>query len=283
MPGRLQQRVLLQAAQVDVLADGRDGEVAGQPVFGAGERDRAAPAAGVGFAQLHADAGQGLEPAVLRDQLGGRREQDQLHPLFDGGLDLHGMGRHLVARAPIQEGHLGGAQPLGGAGGVEGGIAAADHHDIAVDLGFLRALQLPEEIDARKDAGDGFFVGQAHAFRLLGAECQVDGVEALFLEAGDREVFSQGGIGFHGHAQVGDPGDLLVQQFLGQAVLGDAVAQHAAQVGRFLEQGDGVALQHQVIGAGQSRGPAADDGDFLAVGRRHGVGVQGSSMSMSVA
>ena len=88
------------------------------------------------------------------DQLGRGREQDQFHSLFQGGVDLHGVGRHLVARAAVQDRHLVGAQPPGGAGGVEGGVAAADHHDLAVDLGLLFALQLPEKIDAAEDAGD---------------------------------------------------------------------------------------------------------------------------------
>ena len=83
-------------------------------------------------------------------------------------------------------------------------------------------------------------------------------------------------LGAHGHAGVclnaqrEDGGDLRIQQVPGEAVVGDAVAQHTAQLLPFLEYRHLVTHQGQVIGAAQAAGPAADNGHLLAGGRRAG-------------
>ena len=61
-----------------------------------------------------------------------------------------------------------------------------------------------------------------------------------------------------------DEVDLLVERRLGQAVLGDAVAHHAAGVVLLLEDRDVVAGDREVVGGGEARGAGADDGDALA-------------------
>ena len=58
-------------------------------------------------------------------------------------------------------------------------------------------------------------------------------------------------------------GDVPVQHLLGQAVVGDAVAQHAAQLGPLLVHRDLVPHEGQVVGRGQAAGAAADDGHRL--------------------
>ena len=72
------------------------------------------------------------------------------------------------------------------------------------------------------------------------------------------------------NAQREDGGDLRIQQVPGEAVVGDAVAQHTAQLLPFLEYCHLVTHQGQVIGAAQAAGPAADNGHLLAGGRRAG-------------
>ncbi len=54
--------------------------------------------------------------------------------------------------------------------------------------------------------------------------------------------------------------DLAVQDVLGQTVIGNAVAQHAAQARLAVVQGDAVAQQRQIGSHGQARRAAADDG-----------------------
>ena len=82
--------------------------------------------------------------------------------------------------------------------------------------------------------------------------------------------------GFHGKVPAdGDPrphrdaggqdvGNVPVQDVLGQAIVGDAVAEHAAQLGALLIDGDLVAHERQVVGRRQAARPAADDGHCLA-------------------
>ncbi len=59
---------------------------------------------------------------------------------------------------------------------------------------------------------------------------------------------------------------------LGQAVLGDAEAQHAARLGLGLEDGGLVAEQRQVAGARQAARAGADDRHLLFEGRLDGLG-----------
>ena len=76
-------------------------------------------------------------------------------------------------------------------------------------------------------------------------------------------------------AERGDAVDVLLQGGLGQAVLGDAEAQHAARLRLALEDGDGVAEEREVAGGGETAGARADHGDLLLVrdlrllGQRH--------------
>ena len=67
-----------------------------------------------------------------------------------------------------------------------------------------------------------------------------------------------------------DGGDLRVQQLPGEAVAGDAVAEHPAQLLPLLIDGDLVAHQGQVVGGGETAGTAADDGDGFSGGLRPG-------------
>ena len=63
-----------------------------------------------------------------------------------------------------------------------------------------------------------------------------------------------------------------------RAVVGDAVAEHSAQLGPLLVDGDDVAHEGQVVGCRQAAGASADDGHCLAgrfsgSGGLHGLGV----------
>ena len=74
-----------------------------------------------------------------------------------------------------------------------------------------------------------------------------------------------------------DAVDVLLQGGLGQAVLGDAEAQHAAGLRLALEHGDGVAEEREVAGGGETAGARAHHRDLLLerdlrlLGQRHVV------------
>ena len=60
-------------------------------------------------------------------------QEVELDPLVHRGLHLFGVGRHGLALAPVDHMHFFGAQAPGGAGRVQGHVAAADHgHALAV-------------------------------------------------------------------------------------------------------------------------------------------------------
>ena len=99
-----------------------------------------------------------------------------------------------------------------------------------------------------------------------GAGGDEDGLIALILEGLQGEIvapfLAQADI--DPHAQ--DGADLVIKHILGDLVVGDAVAQHAAELGGGLEDRDIVALAGKVVGAGQAGGTAADNGDLFAGG-----------------
>ena len=72
--------------------------------------------------------------------------------------------------------------------------------------------------------------------------------------------------------------DIVVQPLAGQAVAGDAVTHHAAQLLFLFIDGDLMAHQCQIVGGGKTAGAAADNGDglscfrgFFRVARSRGV------------
>ena len=81
---------------------------------------------GVRFAQLHllADEARDLAVSPVTASQGGG-QIDDLHPFAQGLFDFMGKGRHFFPGAAVDDGHLG-AQAPGGAGHVDGHVAAAD-------------------------------------------------------------------------------------------------------------------------------------------------------------
>ena len=73
-------------------------------------------------------------------------EPVELDALLLGLGHLVVVGRHPVAGAPVDDDRVGGAQPLGGPGRVDGGVAAAVHRDPAAQQ---RALPLLEAVQQR--------------------------------------------------------------------------------------------------------------------------------------
>ena len=103
----------------------------------------------------------------------------------------------------------------------------------------------------------------------MGADGDVDAVK-LLLQLLQPDVPADADVGADLDAQGQDGVDLGVQLLPGEAVAGDAVAQHAAQLAALLENGDLMAHQGQVIGAAEAAGAAAHDGHGLAGGRGAG-------------
>ena len=180
------------------------------------------------------------------------------------------------------------AHAQGGAGGVDGGVAAADYkHLVTVAHYDLVARNLAAFIEAHTaqeayglahtgmiDAGDGETLGHTRA----GAH--EDGVEAAAEKVVDSEVLAHGGVEVEDHAEILYLLDLAAHHLFGQAVLGDAVHEHATRLRLHLENLHGETLAREVAGYGEAGRPAAYHGDaatrLLGYGLvcKTGVGVE---------
>ena len=130
--------------------------------------------------------------------------------------------------------------------------------------------------------------GDTRALTLMGADGDVQAV-VLLLELLEGDLLAHGHVGVGLDTQREDGVDLRVQLLPREAVAGDAVAQHAAQLVALLEDDHLVAHQRQIVGAAQAAGAAADDGHGLSGRRRafrlghvpgvvHGVALQAADV-----
>src|SRR6266545_4632002 len=190
----------------------------------------------------------------------------QPHALLDGLLQVVGFDQQLVPGLEAHDGDLVGAQAQGGAGGVGGGVAAADHQDLLADLHGPAVAGLAQELQPARDAA------QVAAFhREAAADVLADGEEGgvVAAEVLPGDVGADAGVAADlDAAEPLDLGDLGVEDLLGQVPVGDAAAQHAARPGLRLQDRHPVAEAAQVVGAAEPAGPGADHGDVLAVERR---------------
>ena len=99
----------------------------------------------------------------------------------------------------------------------------------------------------------------------MGADGDVETV-VIALQLVEGNVFTHGDAGVCLDTGGEDGCDLRVQLLPGEAIGGNAVAQHAAQLVALFEDGDLVAHQCQIIRAAQTAGAAADDSHLLAGG-----------------
>ena len=108
--------------------------------------------------------------------------------------------------------------------------------------------------------------GDAGTLALMGADGDIQAV-ILLLQLLKGDLFAHRHIGMGLNAQRQDGVDLRIEHFPGEAVAGNAVAQHTAQLLTFLVDGDLVAHQCQIVSAAQSAGAAANDRHTLSCGR----------------
>ncbi len=153
---------------VELLADGGDDGVGLDHEVGVVAGHRTATAAAVVVAQRHllaAHAGD-LAARVAEDLLRGDERHD-VDALEVGGVDLLAPRRHLRPGAAVEDLDRLGAEAQGGAGGVDGRVAAADHGDVLADLAGAVDVVLLEEGEPVVHAG-AVLAGDADAHALRG-------------------------------------------------------------------------------------------------------------------
>ena len=123
-PGRV-----VEQRQIDVLAQRQHHRIGLQRLEFAGRLRKAL------LVELHL---LDRDRAAL-DRLDGRQPLHH-HAFLQRLLDLEIVRRHLLARAAVDDDGLAGAEPLGGARDVDGGVAAAVDHHAAAQQRLLLAL-----------------------------------------------------------------------------------------------------------------------------------------------
>ena len=279
--GGLQGRLGVLDDRVGGVAQRHDGQV-GLHHFGAAAGDRAATARGVGFAQFDdVELGTGDEVGlVVADELAGGAQHLELDAFLQRVVKLLHPYRHLGLGAAIDDGDVA-AEATRSARRVHGGVAATNDHDVlAPALGQRRLMALDgalHQVDAgqklvgRHDV-EQVLAGHVHEARQAGA-----GADKNLPEAGLLQIAEGGGLADNEvldelAAEGLDLRDHVVDQFVGQAELGNAVTQHATKGVEGFEDSDREALGGQQIGVDEAGGTGADDRDRWLVGLDPGIG-----------
>ena len=154
---------------------------------------------------------------------------------------------------------MSGAVAKGCARHVHGGVAHADDGN---RIAQLVALGIGEIVETVMDVAEALALHIQRA-GLLGAGTDEDGLIPVAEEIVDHQHRADGSIGADGNAQLFHAGLIAVKKALGQAVFGNAVLEHTADLALPLEDGDGIALLGKLDGDGHAGGAAADDGDLF--------------------
>ena len=244
------------AVQVDLLPNGGDDR-------GNAQRIVYARADGLSVPQLHSLYPERLRPAVTEDLNGGGEEAEG-NAFLDGFFDLLVRGGHGGAVAAVNDRNVR-AEPDGGAGYIDGNIAAADDGNGLADLRRFAEIDRAQEIDAGHNARQLF--ADAAELRAAGrADGEIERLEALGAQRVERNVRSDGDAGLELHAQIAENVDFGADNVLFQPEGGDAQREHAAEFLFLLEYGHGIPLEREVVGAGKPCGAGADDGNLFLIG-----------------
>ena len=235
---------LVEGGEIPHLTEGLDQDVSLDGLGLAGADDLAA------LHRHHDLQGQG---AVLDG--GDLAQVEQAHALLQPLADLGGMGRHVLPATAYHHRHRQGPQADGGAGDVDGGVAAAVDHHVAVEGHRFLQLHRPQHADGVEDR-QAAGLGDGQLLAPLQANRQEAGVVAPRRQGRWQVRHPAVEADLHPHGL--DALDLGVELLPRHAVLGDAVADHAPGLGAGLEDGHGVAQPGQVIGGGQAGGTGTD-------------------------
>ena len=191
------------------------------------------------------------DPAVLvADDAMRGGEVGDLRALVLGGLDLLGDRRHVLPLAPVDDRHVR-PEPARRAGGVDGGVPAADDDDASCRPGSARRATTASRNGSAGMTPVELGAGKVDPRLLPGADGEEDRV-VLVRDLVERDVLADVDVELEPHAEALDELDLLVEDRLRQAVLRQRVAEHAAGRGPRVVDGHAVAEEGEVEGAGEA-------------------------------
>jgi hypothetical protein len=262
-PAQLGPPRTVEPVPVGLLGDRCDHGVDRDLELRSGHRHGAAPTGGIGFAELHPLEHEASHGRTVAAHLHRSHEELDLDAFGDGVVDLLGDRGHLGAGPPVQhrDGRSGAA---GGPCRIDGRVAPTHHGDAVSEVDPLALIDPAEVFDAGPDTG-GVLTGHPEAASPLGADGHVYEV-VLVSQAFERDILTDGHTEPELDAQIGDALDLCIEHVRRQAVVGDAVPQHAAGVGVAVVHDDRVAAAGHLVGEGEAGGAGADDRHGLALG-----------------
>ena len=158
-------------------------------------------------------------------------------------------GWHVLHVAAVDEGDLLGPLAHARSSAVHRGVAATNHDDAAsLVVWVCEAERSGVQIVETVDDAVGVFAWNAEVVGVVAADRNDDAVVALRLQVGDGEVATEHLAALEAAAESRDRLVLTVEHLnLWQSVLRNAVAQHAAWLWIFLEDGDVVSGNEQVV------------------------------------
>ena len=232
---------------VDRLADRRDHGVASDLELRLRDRDGTPSPERVRLAQLHALAHQRPGVAVAARLETHRRHQElERDTLRLGALDLVHQARHLAPRAPVEHADLGAEAARACGRSPSRCCRRRSRPRCRPSAGRSPSAIAAQELDPRERQ---LLALAAQARRVLRADAEEDRV-VVAPQVGEREVASPAACSCGTRRPAArSTSDLGVERRSRQAVLGDAVAQHAARERVGVEERAGVTL----LAAGRRR------------------------------
>ena len=169
-------------------------------------------------------------------------QRHELHALGNGALHFLGKGRHVLLAAAVDAAHFARAETNRAAADIHRDVAAADDDDVLVaEVRHVIVADLAQHLDRGDDALSVLAL-DAGLFIRVRAERDVKRV-VLLAQLVERHIVADIDVDMHIDAKRQHRRDLRVEHFARQAVVGDAVAQHAAELRALFIHGDLVAHQ----------------------------------------
>src|SRR5579875_136592 len=260
----LHPRFVIEHRGIRVLPEGRDHGIALHHKLGAFDGHRAAAPAGIRLAELVALEFDARDMAVFRYDSCLADEELHIRTLGLAIFALLNRCADLVWATAIHRMNLR-AQAQRGARAVEGRKAAAQHDDLfGLVYRHRLALNLLAEIGDGVDEALSIVAWDWHLLTRPAPDSQVDGIKALSKQVIDGEIDAQLDVTLEIDAQLPDVIQLAIHHILLETIFRDTIAQHATRLRLHIEDLAIVALERQIIRAGQARGTGADNRHLLA-------------------
>ena len=192
------------------------------------------------------------------------------HLFLFGVFEFPRRGLEIFTRPARDDLHIGGADALGGAATIHGGVPHAnDDHALADFLDVLE-VHVGEPLDANVDVRHDAFVPTTVDVEFLALRRTAPHVHRVIALGEQRFHRRDFGAVLHGGTHVDDVAALVVEHFCRQTEARNVHAHQPAGLRVLLVDSDVVAKRQQVVGHGERARPRANKRHALAVlhGRR---------------